>query len=56
MWPPLAIVYFLVTSTDDYLLQDVMSDSIMIKNSLNKVMILAPTVCKYLFDYDVLEK
>jgi|ETNmetMinimDraft_25_1059894.scaffolds.fasta_scaffold01268_9 hypothetical protein len=43
MWSPLAIVCFLVTSTNEYLLQDVMSDSIMIKNSLNKVMILTPT-------------
>jgi len=33
-----------------------MSNSIMIKNSLNKVVILTPTVSKYLFTYDVLEK
>ena len=33
VWPALAIVYFIVTGINEYLLQDVMPDSIMIINS-----------------------
>jgi|ETNmetMinimDraft_5_1059913.scaffolds.fasta_scaffold186467_1 hypothetical protein len=42
IWPVLAVVYFLVTSTNEYILRDVMPDSVMIKNSLNKVIIFTP--------------